>query len=496
MTSKNVTQLSTEYLAVASNKSSSNYKFGNSFTDALNKSNQKPDYRKMGGQDGFTLDEVNAEKAKRQDHDFANRNIKNNPLAQRIRKDQDIQDDFNQSENEENLNDEMLGQIAKDVINQIAKDLNVSEEDVLKAMEVLGLQNIHMLTSENITSVVLEISGETDMLALTTNETLYETVKNLIQTLENALVKLEDFLANNHQDIALEDFPDNQQLHSEETVSQLLETEEDLGKNQSNERDVIQLLEKGNVEEVVNLKELNDFEKVKNLEEEKLINVEKGTIQSDQLVNEKENINSKALLSATSETSEDNKQENSMMDQSQSGQSLFQSTTNHFNQQFDITQTKMYALSEQDVESIIKQIADYVKLQSFGDLTQMEIQLHPATLGTIHLQVASKVGVITAQFTAQNEAVKQALETQIVQLKENLEQQGIKVQAVEVTIASHEFEQNLNQNNRSNDQQQAKKSSVRRINMDELTMQDELTEEEQLTKDIMLQNGNTVDYTA
>jgi flagellar hook-length control protein FliK len=110
--------------------------------------------------------------------------------------------------------------------------------------------------------------------------------------------------------------------------------------------------------------------------------------------------------------------------------------------------------------------------------------------------------MVNAQIAAQNEAVKEALETQIATLRENLNQAGVKVDAIEVTVASHEFEKNLEQNEHRGEQQQAEEASAqpsarRSIRMDSL---DELsglmTEEEILAAQIMKDNGNSVDLTA
>ncbi|MGN0155891.1 MAG: flagellar hook-length control protein FliK [Lachnospiraceae bacterium] len=151
-------------------------------------------------------------------------------------------------------------------------------------------------------------------------------------------------------------------------------------------------------------------------------------------------------------------------------------------------------------ESIMNQITEAVKMTMKEDMTQMELQLHPASLGNVRVQVAAKDGVITASFTTQNEQVKAALESQIVVLKENFEQQGIKVEAVEVTVASHAFERNLDSNeNSSKDQMTEKKKAVRRINLSNVTddfEEEGLLEEEKIVADMMRQNGNTVDYTA
>ena len=131
----------------------------------------------------------------------------------------------------------------------------------------------------------------------------------------------------------------------------------------------------------------------------------------------------------------------------------------------------------------------------------MEMQLNPENLGKIYVQVTAKEGVATAHLAVQNEIVKEALENQTIQLRENMNQQGIKVEAVEVTIASHEFERNLEQNQQGSAQdeqrEQASKSPRRNISMNQL---DELSglmsEEEMLVAKIMRDNGNSVDFTA
>ena len=133
----------------------------------------------------------------------------------------------------------------------------------------------------------------------------------------------------------------------------------------------------------------------------------------------------------------------------------------------------------------------------------MELQLNPASLGSLKVQIASKAGVLTATFITQNEAVKAALEGQMVQLKENFEQQGLKVEAVEVNVEARGFERSLDQQDReqSSFQEQTKKNG-RRINLlgsegsEEDLLSEDLSEEDRIVADMMLRNGNTVDYTA
>ena len=130
----------------------------------------------------------------------------------------------------------------------------------------------------------------------------------------------------------------------------------------------------------------------------------------------------------------------------------------------------------------------------------MELQLHPATLGNVRVQLAVTEGVLTATFTTENEAVRAALESQMLVLKQNFEEQGIKVEAVEVTVASHAFERNLDssENGAGEEQTPEKKKSGRRISLTELMNEieeEELSDEDRIVAEMMRQNGNTVDYT-
>ena len=108
---------------------------------------------------------------------------------------------------------------------------------------------------------------------------------------------------------------------------------------------------------------------------------------------------------------------------------------------------------------------------------------------------------MNAQIAATNETVKEALEAQIYELKESLQQSGVKVDAIEVTIASHEFEKNLEQG-QSREEQEAerqeemKDKNRREINLSDLDeASDLLNEEEALIARMMKDNGNSLDYT-
>ena len=88
---------------------------------------------------------------------------------------------------------------------------------------------------------------------------------------------------------------------------------------------------------------------------------------------------------------------------------------------------------------IISQVIDDIKASSKGGIDSLEVVLNPEQLGKVHINVISKNGVMQAQITAETEAAKNAIEQGIISLKENLEQQGLKVDEVEVMLANYEF---------------------------------------------------------
>ena len=95
---------------------------------------------------------------------------------------------------------------------------------------------------------------------------------------------------------------------------------------------------------------------------------------------------------------------------------------------------------------------------------------------------------------------------QAMVLKEELNEQGLKVESVEVTVASHEFEQNMQQDDGQESRQlyeeQINKQTRRRIMISGLEeaqemLQDEtLSDADRLQIDMMAKNGSSMDVMA
>ena len=164
-----------------------------------------------------------------------------------------------------------------------------------------------------------------------------------------------------------------------------------------------------------------------------------------------------------------------------------------------------------DVDSLIDQFATLTKSLE-NDQTTLSMRLNPENLGQLTLHVTEKQGNLTAEVRVENEQVRDALNTQIAELRANLENAGVKVTAVEVTVESHEFESAYeNQAGSAADGQERrgdrpseespeaseKITGIRNINLNNPEeIADNLTEAEIVNASIMRDNGNSVDFKA
>lgn len=140
---------------------------------------------------------------------------------------------------------------------------------------------------------------------------------------------------------------------------------------------------------------------------------------------------------------------------------------------------------------IIRQIIDNIKLNISKETTSMEIQLNPEHLGKVQINVASKDGILQAQIIAESEAAKNAIEGSLATLKETFQNQELKVEAIEVMVASYEFFNQSNAGDEQNESAPSKRTGV--INMGDV-VEDELTEEELIEVELMKAKGNSVSY--
>lgn len=388
-----------------------------------------------------------------------------------------VEEDISNTDLENQIDDisNDLEESGKELISQIADELDVTDEEVLEILNQLGMTITDLFNPENLTQVVMEVTGTGDVSEVLMDEDLSSSLQNLM---ESARKMIEDIAADYDAQ------PDE--------IGKMLET--------------IQNLEQGKQTQGQENELLKDLKEDKTTDLEDKIEIkldDKADTSSQQITGNKES------QSKDSQGKGQNESQNSLLSQNEG---IKTPELNPYQQMVkDLENAFTNALKDQEPArgattsqvDIINQITEHMKVNIKEEMTSMEIQLHPASLGTIKVMVEqAQGGAVTAKFTASTQEAGAALQTQLMQLRNQLDQQGIKVNAVEVTVDAHAFEQNLEQGNQQNasEQETKRQSRIRRINLGDpdLLQEDtlELDEETRLAAEMMAANGQTVDYMA
>lgn len=402
--------------------------------------------------------------------------------------------------------DQAVEEFAKEVQKEVKELLGVDDAQLEAAMKELGLTYQDLMDPVNLANLVMNLTGEEDQLGLLMNADFQELMqnvevlsKNLLQELGMTPQEVAEVFAQLEQNAAqiTEEVPQQMQ--------EVTDTQADVLKVQ--QTDDVQITEQKS--QVTGLTETNAAATESVESDGNVQNVEEPVsqevrVENDQTASQQEGQQEEAPEnSMTTEDDASLLQQNDTTEKSIFTEHTFQQTVQTIRTD-NITAAPTTAVPQNVVFNtldVIRQVSEFTRVMYQGDTTSMEMQLNPENLGKIYVQVTAKEGVVTAHLAVQNEIVKEVLENQTIQLRENMNQQGIKVEAVEVTIASHEFERNLEQNQQGSAQdeqrEQASKSPRRNISMNQL---DELSglmsEEEMLVAKIMRDNGNSVDFTA
>lgn len=376
------------------------------------------------------------------------------------------------------------GDMKDELISTVAEDLNVSEDDLITAMENLGMVWTDLLNQQNLADVAIELNVSADSTELLLNSDFQNALMDVNQILTDAAVKL-GMDVNEFTDIVAQMTlvePDEavtlNELAGEALNSTVQTTEEaETADNGTVKADVVTKADAG---------QTKDKAYVVNENAVKSVDDDMDAAGSSQ--------------DFTGNSDSDGKQADA---EGNNGILFAQDTDANVMAELnaDDVNADYRPYMSTDTTELINQIVDNIRLNVSQDTTSIEMQLNPENLGRVYVHLSAKEGTVNAQFTATNEVVKEALEAQIVTLKENLNQAGVKVDAVEITVSSHEFERNLEQDQSREEQEgeyqeAAAKQRRRNINMSSM---DELagvmTEEESLVAQMMRDNGNSVDMT-
>jgi len=367
----------------------------------------------------------------------------------------------------------------------VAEELHISKEELEAAMETLGLTFLDLLDKGNLANLVAKLTGSENINQLLCNEA-FTNVLQQVSELGNELLAEVQMTPEELTELwnALE-----QQATETLAVDTVTETVDTVDAENAVADEVNPLQ---------NMKsEVAEVENTEATEEDVKVEVIRVDAPEEQQQASEEELSDKEQGFAEKETRQNVPAHGAQVHENVA---VNQTQAPTFTEQLGNVETVQTLPPHVTVADIMEQFAEHVRISVATDTTKMEMQLNPENLGKLYVEVIENEGSITAKIQTQNAVVKEALEMQIADLKVNLNQAGVKVDSVEVTIASHEFERNLEQDANSKKQQEdaePKTTRHRNINLNGL---DELsglmTEEETLVAKMMAEQGNSVDFTA
>lgn len=384
---------------------------------------------------------------------------------------------------------------AKDVKDAIKNELDVTDEQIEKAMEDLGLQFLDLTDQSNLAALVTKLFGSEDSASLLVSDAFPQIV-----------LKVNDLAGELQEDlgISMEDLQqmvdlvttDVEEAGTTDNLYELAKATEGTEETMQKTEDIKESVVAEEATEQVEIPKEETIEPAKTDETDELVTAGSKDVtiekQTDQGQEDATDQDTDAFLKQQTKTEIHPTQDLTPMQ----AESPITEFATHMEPTVELPTGESVS-----VQSIIDQIVEASRTTMDGDKTTVEMLLHPEGLGKVLMEVSEENGQIKAHIYTQNEQVKESLENQMFQLKEQMNQSQTKVQSIEISVGTHEFERNLEagQQDQRQDQKGQDQGSgrMRNLHMDQLDdLQGLMTQEEELVAKMMREQGNTLNYTA
>ncbi|MBQ8914225.1 MAG: flagellar hook-length control protein FliK [Lachnospiraceae bacterium] len=355
-------------------------------------------------------------------------------------------------------------------ITEILKDmLGISDEEVEDTLSALDMNFTDLLNTENTNDFVLYSKGATEVDILI-DEQLAALVGDITEDISEAIEAFETF------DVAAF----NTEGLESETVDLTLPVDE------KNFVSIKEVFDRAN--EIVTASEENEV--IVDVKEE---DKAEGSVI---LENADNNISDEFKITAIFNQDNSSNKNTSSHEFDSSNESVISNLNNAVNNviQDSVGETNGFTEGVSQAD-IIRQVVDEIKANITNEVSTLEMRLNPESLGRVQITVSSRNGVMQAQIVAETEAAKNAIEENIATLRETLNNQDLKVEDVEVTIASYGFFEGQEQS--TQDENSGNQSNGRNIRVGSGNeISDDSSDDEQLENEMMRAQGNSVSYTA
>ena len=411
----------------------------------------------------------------------------------------------------------------KEILKKIADKLNISVDSLTDVLKFHNLKDA-VIDDSKLDSVVGKLSGLIDGSVLAKSG-IMEEIKDLVKELGvDVAVKAEQISRiKNNQGGAATSVGEGKQINLQDALNKdegsmkqengnndkvkLIQTEQTEQSDEKNKQEKVLSSDKSSVVDAESKVAVNGEAKKPNI-------VETGKTAEQEKVSE-EASKSEAKAQKISKTGESHESNNGNTEEEQ-GKSwrdsikvvnagiekpgadakLQELNTMQINQGInDSKEVKMEAkvhLVQPNKEEILKQIIDKASVSVSQDKAEMIINLKPDNLGKLSLKVATEKGIVTAQILAENQQVKQIIESNFNVLRDALEKQGITVQQFSVSVGQDSWNKGFNQDNRGN----SSKSNGKNQGISGITVNNPNYYDREKTGSIRMWPDSTINFTA
>lgn len=350
------------------------------------------------------------------------------------------------------IDDSEIAEAVKDVVAAFCKVFNIAPEELSEFLTDNDIAVTELLDTTNVQDIVMQFNGIDNTADILTNDVVFDAIKNLEDKVAEITKGMEEVL-NIDNDTVIKTF-------------------EELNFINNDSYDVF-----------------DDYDREE-------LNPVKVEISEEAIVGAKDDITEPAVNMAS-----DTKREEKNDSRQESDNHLTQNVNNNqtVSRNDTVVNTEQNQVFSSRAQEIYNQIGEYIRNLSSENIQEIEMRLQPETLGTLHVKITQSEGVMKAEFITQNDNVRAAVESQLIQLKEDFDRSGIRVDEVEVRVSTNEFNEATQQDSRDEENEAASRNTAtRRINLtDGIALEDiDEYEEEKITVEMMTANGNSLDYKA
>lgn len=276
--------------------------------------------------------------------------------------------------------EDLIGKIITQIQAILQENLGISKEELEKKMEELGIGAQSILQLSTIQQLILSEYGANELTEALSNE-------QLAGALYDVTKEFEDLMGDSTMQDLIEQLDGMEKMDSNAVFSEIEETKQQLVDTSSN----VEAEQTENITVSV-VKDDGDMNQTKQESKEQPKNT--PTTPAEHMIGQLETV----TMNRTDQT-------------------ILKETVS--------------------VREIVSQLVEKIHVNLSKEVTTMNIQLNPEHLGSVQVEVSSKSGVLTAQLTVQRHTTKEAMESSIDMLKISFENQGLKVEEVEVVIGEY-----------------------------------------------------------